>query len=367
MGNKSSSSASGDWDDSASTIVADAVTKEHDLRIKGYSVTKGIGVGKSIISSSFRVAGHTWGIRYYPDGENTDCADWISLFLKLIPPDPTDDETVVRAKFKFSLLDQDGNPVIAHVKCTENAKSFSASSSWGFPKFIKRNGDFEGSNCLKDDSFRIRCEVTVLTEGIAKRSREKSMTNKKFVTVPPSKLNKELRGILWAGAVTDVTFDVGGEMFTAHRNVLAARSPVFKAELFGSMMEKTSSRVQIDDMETNVFRAMLHFIYTDSIPIMDMEDRITMAQHLLVAADRYDLKRLKLICEDKLCNHINNRNVAETLVLAEQHGCKGLKKAGFAFLMSHGNLKAAMATEGYDHLKHSCPALLDELISKIAP
>ena len=36
---------------------------------------------------------------------------------------------------------------------------------------------------------------------------------------------------------TDVTFDVDGNNFVAHRLILAAHSPVFKAELFGSMIE----------------------------------------------------------------------------------------------------------------------------------
>lgn len=44
-----------------------------------------------------------------------------------------------------------------------------------------------------------------------------------------------------------------------------------------------------------------------------------MAQHLLVAADRHGLERLKLICEDKLCKYIDTRMSTTTLVLAEQH------------------------------------------------
>jgi speckle-type POZ protein len=37
----------------------------------------------------------------------------------------------------------------------------------------------------------------------------------------------------------DVTFQVGGEKLLAHRIVLAARLSVFKAELLGTMKEKT--------------------------------------------------------------------------------------------------------------------------------
>jgi speckle-type POZ protein len=46
-----------------------------------------------------------------------------------------------------------------------------------------------------------------------------------------------------------------------------------------------------------VFRSLLHFIYTDSLPEIDDRDRTAMAQHLLVAADQYGMERLKSICE----------------------------------------------------------------------
>ncbi|KAB8112811.1 hypothetical protein EE612_051545, partial [Oryza sativa] len=40
----------------------------------------------------------------------------------------------------------------------------------------------------------------------------------------------------------DVTFQVGGETVAAHRAVLAARSRVFRAELFGPMKEGRRGR-----------------------------------------------------------------------------------------------------------------------------
>jgi speckle-type POZ protein len=112
---------------------------------------------------------------------------------------------------------------------------------------------------------------------------------------------------------------------------------------------------------------MLYFIYTDELPDMDKGDTVAMAQHLLEAADRYDLQRLKLMCEDKLCQCINTSMATTTLVLAEQHGCKGLKEACFKFLKSPGNLKTIMNGDEFQHLTSSCPCLLTELLANIAP
>ncbi|GJN26394.1 hypothetical protein PR202_gb14321 [Eleusine coracana subsp. coracana] len=70
------------------------------------------------------------------------------------------------------------------------------------------------------------------------------------------------------------------------RCVLAARSSVFEAELFGPMMKNDPTQhIKIEDIEPSIFEALLHFIYTDSLPV-DYEDigNVTM-QHLLVAVD----------------------------------------------------------------------------------
>jgi speckle-type POZ protein len=65
-----------------------------------------------------------------------------------------------------------------------------------------------------------------------------------------------------------------------------------------------------------VFQSLLHFIYTDSLPEAqgpDKEASATMTRHLLEAADRYGMGRLKLICEDMLCGYIEVNTVATSL------------------------------------------------------
>ena len=100
------------------------------------------------------------------------------------------------------------------------------------------------------------------------------------------------------------------------------RSPVFKAELFGHMKEAKEQLVTIEDMQPDVFRALLHFIYTDSLPDMDDQDgegNREMIQHLLVAADRYAVDRMKLVCASILCKNLDVETVSATLALAYQH------------------------------------------------
>jgi speckle-type POZ protein len=93
-------------------------------------------------------------------------------------------------------------------------------------------------------------------------------------------------------------------------------------------------------------QALLHFIYWDDLP--DMEEltglntkwvSTLMAQHLLAAADRYALERLKLLCEKKLCEEVAINTVATTLALAEQHHCHQLKSICLKFVAMPENLR----------------------------
>jgi speckle-type POZ protein len=117
-------------------------------------------------------------------------------------------------------------------------------------------------------------------------------------------------------------------------------------------------------MEPRVFKAMLHFVYNDALPEIDVGEMMVMAQHLLVAADRYCLVRLKLICEEKLCSYIDTGSVGTMLALADQHGCHGhgLQKACLNFLMSGGNLMAAVVTGGLEQVMSSFPSVKELLL-----
>lgn len=156
----------------------------------------------------------------------------------------------------------------------------------------------------------------------------------------------------------------------AHKIILAARSPIFMAEFFGPPMKESSSGVvDIKGIEPAAFKAMLHFNYTDTCPELaqqhgsDIGRQESMAiAHLLSAADRFGLDRLKLMCEDKLCSGINVGMVATNLALAEQHSCSRLKTRCIKFIVdSPANLEAVLATEGYKHLVANCPFPMTEL------
>jgi speckle-type POZ protein len=248
----------------------------------------------------------------------------------------------------------------------EQAPSFTSEDiincgSWGRSRFIPRE-ELERSKHLKGDSFVIRCDITIVDDFRTAEMAEAATPT--FVSVPPPDLHHHLGDLLGTEKGADVAFEVGGEIFNAHRCVLGARSPVFSAELFGPMKESCAGAIRVDDMEAHVFRALLGFVYTDSLPEMDKEED-AMAQRLLVAADRYDMERLKLICEHKLCRLIEAGNLATILALAEQHHCHGLKKACFSFLSSPVNLKAVLASDGFEHLNSSCPSVIKDLIAKL--
>ena len=91
------------------------------------------------------------------------------------------------------------------------------------------------------------------------------------------------------------------------------------------MKEKAENLISIDDMEPAIFKALLHFIFTDRLPDSCCDGRNPAITHLLVAADRYGVERLRLLCESKLSETIDVETVAMTLALAEQHNCSHLR------------------------------------------
>ena len=136
------------------------------------------------------------------------------------------------------------------------------------------------------------------------------------------------------------------------------------------MRENDLSRITIGDIQPALFEAQLHFIYTDSLPVTDdvgRDDYEETVRHLLVAADRYAMERLKMICENFLYNNIDVKTVMTTLVLADQHHCCRLNDACVQFIasLSTAEMDDLMASRGYAEIKGTCPLAIVELWEKI--
>ncbi|MCL7047759.1 hypothetical protein MKW94_001020, partial [Papaver nudicaule] len=89
--------------DTSSQSINETVNGSHEYVIRGYSLAKGMGVGKFIKSSSFTVGGYEWVIHFYPDGQSFLDNEFVSICVVLASPGND-----VRALFELKLLDQSG-------------------------------------------------------------------------------------------------------------------------------------------------------------------------------------------------------------------------------------------------------------------
>ncbi|KAA3478287.1 BTB/POZ and MATH domain-containing protein 3-like isoform X1 [Gossypium australe] len=386
-----------DFKDSESKSVSETVNGSHQFTIKGYSLAKGMGAGKCIQSDIFTVGGYDWAIYFYPDGKNPeDSAMYVSVFIAL-----ASEGTDVRALFELTLVDQSGkgkHKVHSHFDRALESGPYTLKyrgSMWGYKRFFRRT-TLESSDYIKDDCLIMNCTV-----GVVRTRLEGPKLSS--IPVPPSDMGQNIRALLESEVGCDIMFQVGDETFKAHKLILAARSPVFKAQFFGLVGNPNLDKIVVKDFEPSIFKAMLLFIYTDKLPdvqeIVDSTSMCTstnMVQHLLAAADLYNLDRLKVLCEAKLCEELNADTVATTLALAEQHHCAQLKAICLKFAATPSNLGGAcskyyrckfqyktllkvnapnpftskqfavMQSEGFKHLEECCPSLLSEMLKAFA-
>uniref|UniRef100_A0A0E0CED3 BTB domain-containing protein n=1 Tax=Oryza meridionalis TaxID=40149 RepID=A0A0E0CED3_9ORYZ len=310
--------------------------------------TKNLAAGDLVSSDDISAGGHLWRIECYPRGESTtttkqdDNGMYVSLFLTLITKRKSNG--VVKAIFEAFLLTRDGQPSSSDYYRRAKLHEFESNGEGlGWSNFVRRS-DLE-ETCVVAESGRVTfvCGIAVADP------------LRLVVTPPPPEIGAHLGRLLDSGDGSDVTFIVGGETFATHRAVLAARSPVFRAELFGDMSESTSPSITLQEMEPATFRALLCFIYTDDLPGHngdgddDEHDGGSPAtdtfQHLLAVADRYALDRLKLMCAQKLLNNMTADSVADVLALAETYSCPELKNKCIDFFAADNNFKKAVFTD----------------------
>ncbi|XP_060232927.1 speckle-type POZ protein-like [Meriones unguiculatus] len=311
------------------------------------------GMTEPIASANFSsgpYVKHKWCLRVYPSAIHEESKDYLSVYLVSL----NFSISPVWAKFQFWIINNQGEK--CHEQSSQSLFRFVPGSEKGFERFIRK--DFlllQAEFLLPGDSLTLLCQVTM----VQKSCKVGRLNTTSAIKVPRCTLRDEL-GELWENSLfTDCCLVVGEQEFRAHKAILAARSPVFRAMFEHEMEERQKNRVEIHNMKPEVFKEMMAFIYTGKVPNLH-----TMAAGVLAAADKYGLEHLKVLCEDALCRDLSVENVAHALFLADLHSAEQLKMQALDFISEHAF--EVSETSEWNAMVDSHPHLLAEAFRSLA-
>ncbi|CAL1292558.1 unnamed protein product [Larinioides sclopetarius] len=183
---------------------------------------------------------------------------------------------------KVSVLDNEGKAV----NCVSDEFVFEKENwqrNWRFPPVIRNSKLLACKNLLlPNDTLSLKCDFAItlgkVTDETAVYScfednvpmlkdfedsaiRFKAGSSSDSVT----DLKTDLKTILDNGILCDVNLQVGSNVIQAHKNILSARSPVFKAMFTKDMKETINKTVVIEDIDVNTIRRLLLYMYSDAI------------------------------------------------------------------------------------------------------
>ena len=121
----------------------------------------------------------------------------------------------------------------------------------GYKRFFRRVS-LETSDYLKDDCLSMHCTVGVVRNRV---EGPKHFT----ISVPPSDMGQNLKFLLETQTGCDIMFRIGQETFKAHKLILAARSPVFRAQFFGLVGNPNMDEVELEDVDPSIFKVFTLF------------------------------------------------------------------------------------------------------------
>ncbi|GBM94448.1 Protein roadkill [Araneus ventricosus] len=227
------------------------------------------------------------------------------------------------------------------------------------------------STYLPNDVLSLRCECGfscgIIVQEIEATNSEWNVVEKKKLnnlnldkenefSVPNCILINDFKSLLNNSCLSDVKLKTKYQTYPAHKTILGARSPVFKAMFSSDMREKISDCVDIEDLNDDTVLRLLRYIYSADVEELAWGS----ATQLYEAADKYEVLSLKDICSSCLRNNLCPGNACETLALADLHQDEDLKGFVQDFILRHG--KDVINSEEWEQLMETNTKLAAETL-----
>ena len=155
---------------------------------------------------------------------------------------------------------------------------------------------------------------------------------------------------------SDIVLLCQGEEIRAHKLILSARSPVFRAMLQTEMSESVKGEIRIEDSDKDVLKEMVRYMYSAKV-----EQDFTNYKELLVLANKYEVEELIKYCGTKVIESLTKENALELGIFAETHNADELMKVCIQFIFD--NRPNSLNKNWKDQLKGS-PKMMLEMLQK---
>ena len=164
--------------------------------------------------------------------------------------------------------------------------------------------------------------------------------------------------------LSDIQIKCQDETFDAHQLILSARSPVLKRMLESDMAEKKRKVIEIKEINSDIVKEMLKYIYTGKCIINDVNVDPQTVKQLFEAANMYQLDSLKAFCGDILISTLVPDNALSLLLLGDMYNAEELKKLAMAMVIN--NLKTIRRSDEWKDCIKKRPDIKADIFEAMA-
>lgn len=144
--------------------------------------------------------------------------------------------------------------------------------------------------------------------------------------------------------------------FNCHKIVLTLRSPVFAAMLLNNYTESINNLIVVKDILTNTMFSLIKFMYTDTVNENEIDC------DLLAAADKYQVLRLKAICERSIACKMTVNVAFKDAISSYLHGSDVFQREVVKYIGK--NWAEISSTSSSEEIK-KYPDLLHKVLSYV--
>ncbi|KAJ8669865.1 hypothetical protein QAD02_001124 [Eretmocerus hayati] len=309
--------------------------------VKNFSKLLNVPVGTKIVSPPFAIENFVFEFWLCPEGfckfKTLYDGRYMCVLLKLREPDS--------ALIEFTVeIGHDTIKTFKSIKQQELFESEPKKSACGDKKLVDYKIFVDEVLKLSNDEVMVRCSIYGLDTPESCLRLKIFDKNERF-------FNSE--------KLSDVKIIVGDKTINAHKIILSSQSDVFAAMLEHHMVENDQGVINIDDIDYDVMLEIVRFMYVGRV-----ERIVNKMKELLVAADKYALAELVILCGKCMCLNLTPGNVLEYANFAHTHRVDELEKAAISFFTLHG--KEVVATTNFrESVKHVDVDVMVELLKNL--